>query len=123
MIDTIRKQRLLYNTNATDVDDDPNILGGDGAASEEDEDGSIESALDKETFLLLENDTFIASMRPEGTSQQQPILCVISLFVNIFVLLAIAAIMYNVLRQRRRSGRRNYRQVVQKNEHVQDSEL
>lgn len=126
---------MSYNANLTDVDadltdvdDDANVPGdgsGDGSIEDDDEDGSIESVLVKETFVLLENDSFIASRRPGGTALQQPIVCMISLFMNIFVLLAIAAtVSCSFLRQRRRSGRsRNYRQVVQRGEHAQDSEL
>lgn len=130
-IDTIWKQRLSYNANLTDIDDDLNVPldnngSGEGDVEDDDEeDGSIESALVKETFVLLENDSFVASRRPAGTSPQQPIVCMISMFMNVFVLLVIAAtVSCSVLRQRRRMGRsRNYRQVVQKGEHTQDSEL
>lgn len=61
IIDTIWKQRLSYNANLTDVDDDPNVPrdnngSGEGDVEDGDEDGSIESALVKETLVLLGSD-------------------------------------------------------------------
>lgn len=116
----------------TDLDDDPNVpLDYSGSGEEDDENddeegGSIESALIKETFVLSGNNSFVASRRPARTFPQEPIVCTISLFVNVFVLLVIATtVSCSILRQRRRLGRsRNYRQVVlQKGEHTRDTEL